>query len=319
MVSCARQEAFGLSLVEAMLLERAVVYAGAGGPLEYMADGKTGLSYPPGDAARLAAQLDRLIARPTQRKKLGRQARAQAKKLFSRAGYGDKAFNRALELRGQPPRVLSALGDAALPIFETAESLASLVGAGSDEFNLLLQSVRGELAAAQSRAMELENTVEAWSNEAKSLQHGVEVWSKQAHDLETDRATIRAQLAELQESLTKKSEEFDRELGERNIKIETITKQIKELDRSIEVWSKQVRDLEAAREELVHEIAARETQLAELRELRTKKSEEFDRELGERDVKIETSHKANKRTRPQYRSLVEAGEGSRSRSRAAHS
>ena len=85
-VSCARQEAFGLSLVEAMLLERAVVYAGAGGPLEYMADGKTGLSYPPGDAAQLAAQLDRLIAHPTQRKKLGQQARAQAEKALLARG-----------------------------------------------------------------------------------------------------------------------------------------------------------------------------------------------------------------------------------------
>jgi FkbM family methyltransferase len=305
-VSCARQEAFGLSLVEAMLLERAVVYAGAGGPLDYMADGITGLSYPPGDPEKLAAQLERLIASPARRKKLGQHARAQAQKLFSRAGYGEKAFARAIKLRGQPAHLVSTLGDGARPIFETMESLALLLGARADESNQLLQGVRGELAAARSRATELENTAVAWSNEAQGLQHGVQVWSKQAHDLEADRATIRSQLlelqglfaekseelnrelsaratqlAELQELFAKKSEEFDRELGAREIKIETLTKQIKDLEHNIQVWSQQASELEANR-------AALNRQLAEQQVLFKEKSEEFNRELGARKIQIET-------------------------------
>ena len=142
-VSCARQEAFGLNLVEAMLLERAIVYAGAGGPLDYMTDGKTGLSYPPGDAVQLAAQLETLIANPARRKKLGQQARAQAERLFARAGYGEKAFEKRSRCAGNRPVVLSTLGGGARAIFEAVESLASLLG-GADP---LLQDVRAELAA----------------------------------------------------------------------------------------------------------------------------------------------------------------------------
>jgi glycosyltransferase involved in cell wall biosynthesis len=40
-----------------MLLSKPVVYAAAGGIAEYMRDGETGLSYPPGDAAALADRI----------------------------------------------------------------------------------------------------------------------------------------------------------------------------------------------------------------------------------------------------------------------
>ena len=275
-VSCARQEAFGLNLVEAMLLERAIVYAGAGGPLDYMTDGKTGLSYPPGDAAQLAAQLETLIADPARRKKLGQQARAQAERLFARAGYGEKAFEKAITLRGQPARLLSTLGDGARAIFEAVESLASLLG-GADP---LLQDVRAELAAARSRTTELESAVEIWSNEAKSFEHGAQVWAKQARDLEADRAAINARLAELQELFAHKSEEFKHELSAREIRIEVLTNQTKGLEHGVQVWSKQARDLEADR-------AAINAQLAELQKLFAHKSEEFKREQSARETRID--------------------------------
>ena len=85
-VSCARYEAFGLSLVEAMLLGRAIVYAGAGGPLDYMADGKTGLSYPPGRRRQIGGAT-RKAHRPSHATEEARPAGPRAsQKAFSPRG-----------------------------------------------------------------------------------------------------------------------------------------------------------------------------------------------------------------------------------------
>ena len=107
-VSCARWEAFGRTVIEAMLLGRAVIYARTGGPSGYMTDGATGLAYSPGDCESLADQIDRLILDVALRKKLGKNARSYARKTFSREGHGGKAHQKIIELRGQSPPIGSS-------------------------------------------------------------------------------------------------------------------------------------------------------------------------------------------------------------------
>jgi glycosyltransferase involved in cell wall biosynthesis len=70
-------EPFGMTIVEAMALGKAVVATRVGGPLEIVTDGVDGLLVPPGDAAALAAALSRL-ADAGLRRRLGSAARERA-------------------------------------------------------------------------------------------------------------------------------------------------------------------------------------------------------------------------------------------------
>jgi glycosyltransferase involved in cell wall biosynthesis len=82
---CSRNEAFGRVAIEAMLLAKPVVYTATGGMLETMVDGKTGLSYPPGDIGRLATQLEALIADRERAKALGECARLCTQTFLARS------------------------------------------------------------------------------------------------------------------------------------------------------------------------------------------------------------------------------------------
>ncbi|MGW0181504.1 glycosyltransferase family 4 protein [Nocardia sp. NPDC003345] len=71
-------EPFGQVVVEAMRAGCAVVAAGAGGPTEIVHPDVDGLLTAPGDPVELAAALDRLIADPALRTRLGAAARERA-------------------------------------------------------------------------------------------------------------------------------------------------------------------------------------------------------------------------------------------------
>ncbi|MFN0149853.1 MAG: glycosyltransferase family 4 protein [bacterium] len=75
-------EAFGQVVIEAMVTGRAIVAARNGGPLEILDDGRTGLFFTPGDAGDLAEKLDRLLADPALRLRLGSAARLDAEERF---------------------------------------------------------------------------------------------------------------------------------------------------------------------------------------------------------------------------------------------
>lgn len=80
-----RSEAFGRVACEAQALGLPVVYARSGGMPEYMVDNVTGLSYSPGDAEGLCAQLMRLSDEPALRAELvERAAEELAKRLLDR-------------------------------------------------------------------------------------------------------------------------------------------------------------------------------------------------------------------------------------------
>ncbi len=77
-------EPFGLVIAEAMACGRAVIVSEAGGGIELVAAGTDALSAPPGDAAKLAAEIARLAADPGLRRELGSRARRSAERQFQR-------------------------------------------------------------------------------------------------------------------------------------------------------------------------------------------------------------------------------------------
>jgi glycosyltransferase involved in cell wall biosynthesis len=78
-------EPFGLVILEAMLAGRAVIASAAGGPLEIVEPGATGLLVPPGDATALGAALVRLLGDPAAASRMGREGRRRAERYFSAA------------------------------------------------------------------------------------------------------------------------------------------------------------------------------------------------------------------------------------------
>lgn len=79
---CVWQEACGLAVLEAMASGCAVVASRTGALPEIVADGQTGLLVPPGDAAALAATLERLVRDPLLQARLGQAAREAAVQRF---------------------------------------------------------------------------------------------------------------------------------------------------------------------------------------------------------------------------------------------
>jgi len=69
-------EGFGLTVIEAMAMERPVVATAVGGLPAIVRNGDLGLLVPPGDPAALAAAVVELLADPQRRARLGRAGRA---------------------------------------------------------------------------------------------------------------------------------------------------------------------------------------------------------------------------------------------------
>ncbi len=80
-----RREGYGMVAREAMAYGRPVVATAVGGLVDAVRDGETGILVPPGDPAALRAELERLLADPALRERLGSGARAGAAKQFSTA------------------------------------------------------------------------------------------------------------------------------------------------------------------------------------------------------------------------------------------
>jgi glycosyltransferase involved in cell wall biosynthesis len=76
--SLTESESFGMTLVEAMACGRPVVGSDVGGIPFVIRDGVDGLLVPPGDATALAGALDRLLASPSERIRLGDAGRDAA-------------------------------------------------------------------------------------------------------------------------------------------------------------------------------------------------------------------------------------------------
>lgn len=76
-------EPFGLVLLEAMALSKAVVAIDAGGPREIVVSGETGLLVPPSEPAALAAALGNLLASWDEQQRTGRAGRKRYEAYFT--------------------------------------------------------------------------------------------------------------------------------------------------------------------------------------------------------------------------------------------
>jgi glycosyltransferase involved in cell wall biosynthesis len=83
-----RHEGFGLAALEAMAAGLPVVASRTGGVPELVEDGVTGVLVEPADVAGLAAALERLIADPDLRRRMGAAARTRAQQHFGVARMG---------------------------------------------------------------------------------------------------------------------------------------------------------------------------------------------------------------------------------------
>jgi glycosyltransferase involved in cell wall biosynthesis len=83
-VACpSRREGFGVACLEAMAHGRPVVATRIGGLLDLVVDGETGIVVPPRNPAALRSALERLLADPALRRRLGAAGRDRARTHFS--------------------------------------------------------------------------------------------------------------------------------------------------------------------------------------------------------------------------------------------
>lgn len=80
-------EPFGIALIEAMAMEKAVVGSASGGILEIIEDGINGFLFFPGDPRDLAKKIDRLIGDEKFRKEIGMRARKSVEEKFEAKKY----------------------------------------------------------------------------------------------------------------------------------------------------------------------------------------------------------------------------------------
>jgi mannosyltransferase len=85
-----RNEGFGLTLLEAMAAENALVAARAGAAEKVVRDGDTGCLVPTGDAAALAAALEPLLRDPARAATMGARARESVLAQFGVDAEADK-------------------------------------------------------------------------------------------------------------------------------------------------------------------------------------------------------------------------------------
>jgi len=76
-------EPFGGVTLEAMAMRKPVVGTAIGGTVEQIEDGVTGLLVPPNDPVAMAEAIDRLLADPALRQKMGEAGRSRVETMFS--------------------------------------------------------------------------------------------------------------------------------------------------------------------------------------------------------------------------------------------
>jgi len=152
-------EPFGLVLVEAMALGKPLVAAAAGGPLEIVDDGQSGLLIPPGNAHALASAVNRLVEDPALAEVLSSGARDQARQFSSERTAQQFASLLTGLHTTEPASELTERASPGLHSYVVGTVLTQLVrpgsrcidlGAGTGAFALRLEQLGGEVLGADS-------------------------------------------------------------------------------------------------------------------------------------------------------------------------
>lgn len=87
-----KNEAFGRTILEAMLLGKPVIATKAGGVPEIIEDGKNGILYTPSNTSELAEKIDTLVNNPSLQKFLADNASISVRDKFSIANYSENLY-----------------------------------------------------------------------------------------------------------------------------------------------------------------------------------------------------------------------------------
>ncbi len=87
LLHCRPDEPLGIAMIEAMAAGLPVVAPAAGGPLEIVEHGVTGLLYPPGDSERAAEHVLRFLRDPGEAARMGLAGRASVRSRFAAGAY----------------------------------------------------------------------------------------------------------------------------------------------------------------------------------------------------------------------------------------
>jgi glycosyltransferase involved in cell wall biosynthesis len=111
----AREEGFGLAVVEAMLAQKPVVVAGNGALIEYVKNCETGAVFEPGNVDELATKLRWVHAHPTEAAAMALEGCRRCLSQFSTERYANELANvvhaSAAAVRSGQPRYRSNPGD----------------------------------------------------------------------------------------------------------------------------------------------------------------------------------------------------------------
>ncbi len=80
-------EPFGMVVLEAMAQHKAVIGSRAGGVIEMVVEGKTGYTFPAGDATALAARIVELLSNPDQARQMGEEGYKRVVSVFTLQRY----------------------------------------------------------------------------------------------------------------------------------------------------------------------------------------------------------------------------------------
>ncbi len=95
-------EGFGLTAIEAMAEQTAVIAAEVGGLAEIIQSGHDGLLFPGGDSAALAGAIKRLLANPAERERLAAEGRCTVEARYSTGRMVDEIEKELLKLLPRP-------------------------------------------------------------------------------------------------------------------------------------------------------------------------------------------------------------------------
>ena len=170
-VSCSRNEAFGRTLIEAILLKKPIIYAASGGPKEIFVDQEHGLAYTPGDHLDLQKKLLYVIENTEETAKRVERALEYVRNKFTAESYSKKIERslRALKKTAQRQSISSVYALLADNFIQQIASLNQAVA----ERDGRIASLNQQAAEREDHIASLNQAVAERDRQIASLNQGV--------------------------------------------------------------------------------------------------------------------------------------------------